>query len=910
MIGIMKSPHGILLVIFSFAAFAITHLVEAQNQEGFITLDCGLPLNESPYVEPETEIQFLSDENFIQGGKMGRIPANLESENLKPYSTLRYFPDGIRNCYDIRVEVGRNYLIRAMFFYGNFDGLNVSPEFDMYIGPNKWTTIDLQKEPSGSGKEIIHISRSNSLQICLVKTGATTPMISTLELRPLANDTYLAISGSLKLNFRMYLSNSTALLRYPKDVYDRTWVPFFQPDNWTHISTTANVSNKNHYDPPQAVLKGAAIPKNLDGPLMITWRLENPDDQIYLYRHFAEIQDIEANDTREFDCLLNGETITINAINPKYLKIETMLTTIPKECNGGICHMQLIKTQRSTLPPLLNGFEVYSVLQLPQLQTNETEVVAIKNISYTYELNRINWQGDPCVPRQFLWDGLNCSISDISVPPKIISLNLSSSGLSGTIISHFQNLNHLEILDLSNNSLSGMVPEFLASMKSLLVINLNGNNLSGSIPKSLLNREREGLKLYFLGNKHLCLSSTCIDTKLKKKFPVTIVAPIASIAAVVVMIILLFVLRKKMSSSMEDFFQHYVNVMHVLSYILAYALRTGSKSEPWIKTKRRRFTYSEVLVMTKNLQQPLGEGGFGIVYHGNLNGSEQVAVKLLSQTSAQGYKEFKAEVELLLRVHHINLVSLVGYCDEKDHFALIYEYMSNGDLHQHLSGKHVGSVLDWGTRLQIAIEAALGLEYLHIGCKPAMVHRDIKSTNILLDEEFKAKIADFGLSRSFQVGGDQSRVSTVVAGTLGYLDPEYYLTSELSEKSDIYSFGILLLEIITNQRVIDQTRKKPNIAEWVTYVIKKGDTSKIVDPKLQGNYEPRSVWRALEVAMSCANPSSAKRPNMSQVIIKLKECLESENARINTNQDTNSPHSSVELRVTATFDSDMYPKAR
>ncbi|CAG7888681.1 unnamed protein product [Brassica rapa] len=886
----MKSPHGILLVIFSFAAFAITHLVEAQNQEGFITLDCGLPLNESPYVEPETKIHFLSDENFIQGGKMGRIPANLESENLKPYSTLRYFPDGIRNCYDIRVEVGRNYLIRTMFFYGNFDGLNVSPEFDMYIGPNKWTTIDLQKEPSGSGKEIIHISRSNSLQICLVKTGATTPMISTLELRPLANDTYLAISGSLKLNFRMYLSNSNALLRYPKDVYDRTWVPFFQPDNWTHISTTANVSNKNHYDPPQAVLKGDAIPKNLDGPLTITWRLENPDDQIYLYRHFAEIQDIEANDTREFDCLLNGETITINAINPKYLEIETMLTTIPKECNGGICHMQLIKTQRSTLPPLLNGFEVYSggdwpsVLQLPQLQTNETEVVAIKNISYNYELNRINWQGDPCVPRQFLWDGLNCSISDISVPPKIISLNLSSSGLSGTILSHFQNLNHLEILDLSNNSLSGMVPEFLASMKSLLVINLNGNNLSGSIPKSLLNREREGLKLYVLGNKHLCISSTCIDTKLKKKFPVTIVAPIASIAAVVVMIILLFVLRKKMSSR--------------------------SKSEPWIKTKRRRFTYSEVLVMTKNLQQPLGEGGFGIVYHGNLNGSEQVAVKLLSQTSAQGYKEFKAEVELLLRVHHINLVSLVGYCDEKDHFALIYEYMSNGDLHQHLSGKHVGSVLDWGTRLQIAIEAALGLEYLHIGCKPAMVHRDVKSTNILLDEEFKAKIADFGLSRSFQVGGDQSRVSTVVAGTLGYLDPEYYLTSELSEKSDIYSFGILLLEIITNQRVIDQTRKKPNIAEWVTYVIKKGDTSKIVDPKLQGNYEPRSVWRALEVAMSCANPSSAKRPNMSQVIIKLKECLESENARINTNQDTNSPHSSVELRVTATFDSDMYPKAR
>lgn len=179
----------------------------------FTSLDCGLHPAASPYTEPLTKLTYTSDANFTLGGQSGRVQKIYEEE-YKPFTVLRYFPDGIRNCYDIRVEVGRNYLIRAMFFYGNFDGLNVSPEFDMYTGPNKWTTIDLQKEPSGSGKEIIHISRSNSLQICLVKTGETTPMISTLELRPLANDTYLAISGSLKLNFRMYLSNSTALLRY------------------------------------------------------------------------------------------------------------------------------------------------------------------------------------------------------------------------------------------------------------------------------------------------------------------------------------------------------------------------------------------------------------------------------------------------------------------------------------------------------------------------------------------------------------------------------------------------------------------------------------------------------------------------------------------------------------------------
>lgn len=138
----------------------------------------------------------------------------------------------------------------------------------------------------------------------------------------------------------------------------------------------------------------------------------------------------------------------------------------------------------------------------------------------------------------------------------------------------------------------------------------------------------------------------------------------------------------------------------------------------------------------------------------------------------------------------------------------------------------------------------------------------------------------------------------------------YYLTSELSVKSDIYSFGILLLEIITNRQVIDQTRERPNIAEWVTFVINKGDTSQLVDPKLRGNYEPRSVWRALEVAMSCANPSSAKRPNMSQVIIKLKECLASEIARTSRCQDMDSRHSSIEMSVSVTFDTDVYPKAR
>ncbi|OAP15531.1 hypothetical protein AXX17_AT1G46050 [Arabidopsis thaliana] len=279
---------------------------------------------------------------------------------------------------------------------------------------------------------------------------------------------------------------------------------------------------------------------------------------------------------------------------------------------------------------------------------------------------------------------------------------------------------------------------------------------------------------------------------------------------------------------------------------------------------------------------------------------------MLSHSSAQGYKQFKAEVELLLRVHHKNLVGLVGYCEEGDKLALIYEYMANGDLDEHMSGKRGGSILNWGTRLKIALEAAQGLEYLHNGCKPLMVHRDVKTTNILLNEHFDTKLADFGLSRSFPIEGE-THVSTVVAGTIGYLDPEYYRTNWLTEKSDVYSFGVVLLVIITNQPVIDQNREKRHIAEWVGGMLTKGDIKSITDPNLLGDYNSGSVWKAVELAMSCMNPSSMTRPTMSQVVFELKECLASESSRGGESQEMYS-HSSRE--VSMTFGTEVAPMAR
>ncbi|KAL0784923.1 hypothetical protein Bca101_001168 [Brassica carinata] len=402
----------------------------------------------------------------------------------------------------------------------------------------------------------------------------------------------------------------------------------------------------------------------------------------------------------------------------------------------------------------------------------------------TYGISRISWQGDPCAPQS----------------------NLSSSGLTGTIAAGIQNLTQLEILDLSNNNLTGELPEFLSNMKSLVFIS------SGS--------SEEGLELFPQGNPRLCASGSCLPPKTKP-FPVAIVASVASaLATIIAVLALIFIFRKKKpdvggnvqetNSKSYKFLMNSLLILHAAFVSTAlqpppstppvanvtYADSPVSSSVLSIQTNKRRFTYSEVINMTNNFQRVVGKGGFGVVYHGTLNGYEQVAVKVLSQSSTQGYKQFRAEVDLLMRVHHANLVNLVGYCSEGDHLALIYEFVPNGDLRQHLS----------------AVEAALGLEYLHSGCIPPMIHRDVKTTNILLDEQFKAKLADFGLSRSFPVGGE-SHVSTKVAGTPGYLDPEYYRTSRLTEKSDVYSFGIVLLETITNEPVIDQASAKTHITQ-------------------------------------------------------------------------------------------------
>ncbi|CAH8355044.1 unnamed protein product [Eruca vesicaria subsp. sativa] len=293
-------------------------------------------------------------------------------------------------------------------------------------------------------------------------------------------------------------------------------------------------------------------------------------------------------------------------------------------------------------------------------------------------------------------------------------------------------------------------------------------------------------------------------------------------------------------------------------------------------TSKIPFTFEELSEITEGFSKRfvIGEGGFGCVYKGILSEGKPIAIKQLKSISAEGYREFKAEVEIISRVHHRHLVSLVGYCICEQHRFLIYEFVPNNTLDYHLHGKDL-PVLEWSRRVKIAIGAAKGLAYLHEDCHPKIIHRDIKSSNILLDDEFEAQaisvqVADFGLARLNDTA--QSHISTRVMGTFGYLAPEYASSGKLTDRSDVFSFGVVLLELITGRKPVDTSQPlgEESLVEWarprLIEAIEKGDISEIVDPRLEKHYFEEEVYRMIETAASCVRHSALKRPRMVQVV--------------------------------------------
>ncbi|KAK0594751.1 hypothetical protein LWI29_000124 [Acer saccharum] len=849
---------------------------------GFISIDCGASVD---YNDIETSLLYVSD-TCTDTGEIHEISPDNTWINYyqQQRKNLRSFPQGTRNCYTLKLKQGGNneYLIRAIFEYGNYDSKNQIPVFDLYIGVNRWATINEAK----SIYEIIHVPSLEYLDVCLVNIKQGVPYISVLELRPVDNSIYRKENGALSTIRRYDVGGNKDPIRYPNDSYDRLWSPLNFSD-WDVKSTKSTISTQSidEYKIPAEVLQTAAISENAIYSLSLYFSPPDPVSQCYVYFYFAEIEKLENGKQRELIIDLNGERY-LSESKLDYLKAKVIAQNDPP-INGSRLHFSIYSVNGSDIPPILNAVEVYVLLELPFSPTNLDDVNAIKDIKRRYKVTR-NWQGDPCLPSSLSWDGLQCSNDTI---PRITSLNLSSSKLTGEIATSLSNLQAITLLDLSYNSLKGPIPQFVALLPNLKILDLTGNNLTGSVPDALIQKSKDGTLLLRLEeNPGLCLS---VSRHKQKKYIIPITASTIGVLLILFSFIVLALYIRKRKR---------VDV----------GMATGSKKEGSLKSKNQPYTYSEIVSITDNFKTVIGEGGFGKVYYGTLKDKTEVAVKVLSPSSRQGYKEFRAEAEILIFVYHKNLVSLTGYCDDEANKALIYEYMVKGNLRQHLSGTDP-NMLSWINRLQIAVDAAHGLDYLHNGCKPPIIHRDLKPSNILLTENLEAKIADFGLSR---VVNEEihSQSTTRPAGTHGYLGPEFNAGVVPNKKSDIYSFGIILFELITGQPAIKGGSGSSyiHILQWVTPEIERGDIQNVVDPRLQGKFNTNAAWKIVDTAMSCVCPTAVDRPDINNVLIELKECLAIEvSSRRNSKTESSNTTTSFLLKQTFLNPSiEMVPGAR
>uniref|UniRef100_J3L540 Protein kinase domain-containing protein n=1 Tax=Oryza brachyantha TaxID=4533 RepID=J3L540_ORYBR len=828
------------LLAFQMLLAASMIQVHAQSPAGFVSIDCGYT-NSSDYVDEKTNLTYDSDERYVEGGKNFSIRAeHMKDAANKQEQTLRSFPDGQRNCYTLPTDSGKKYLIRATFTYGNYDELNSSKNgspflFGLHIGVNFWTEVNLTNwNPSNTvWKEAITVAPDTSIHVCLINLESGIPFMSTLDLRPLQDTMYpfVNVSTSVSSFSRLRFGSVDELItRFPTDPYDRfwqSWANYSYP--WSNMSNIINVTalpNIDIFGLPPAILGNASTIIDRYSWLNITVRSSHyltTELELLPVFHFLELGNNGSRRTFDIYNVDEQQPLFSNFTPPAFLSSMFRNWFLHK---GRRAYFQLRSTPNSQLPPLINAYEVYSRVQM-NVTTASSDVESMKLVKEKYKVTR-NWNGDPCSPREYIWEGLNCTYPNGDQNPRIVKIYLSNSGLQGELAISFMNMSSLEILDLSHNNLTGTIPDY--RVNSLKVLDLSNNKLHGPIPYSILGRFKAGLLELRLEGNPICSQvrgSYCGN----KKTHILLISVIVLVVSILVVLCILWKLCWK-GKSKED------NDDNM------------NEEEIPLHIDIRRFKYTELKTITNNFQSIIGKGGFGMVYHGILENGEEVAVKVLRDTSIALSKDFLPEVQTLSKVHHKNLVTLLGYCQNKKCLALVYYFMPRGNLYEVLRG---------------------GLEYLHESCTPAIVHRDVKTANILLDENLVAMIADFGLSRSYSP--THTHISTVAAGTVGYLDPEYNATFQLTVKADVYSFGIVLLEIITGQPSVLVDPEPMHLPNWVRQKIAKGSIHDAVDSRLMHQYDATSLQNVIDLAMNCVESASIDRPSMTDVVIKLKECL-------------------------------------
>lgn len=465
------------------------------------------------------------------------------------------------------------------------------------------------------------------------------------------------------------------------------------------------------------------------------------------------------------------------------------------------------------------------------------------------------WFGDPCFPSP--WQGFSCQMLNHSLT--ITQLNLSSKNLQGSVPACIGDLSELKELYLQNNNFTGSIPESFVSLHQLSKLSIECNpHLQNQLPLGLL----RGNVTVSSGN---CPSTEALEVTSRKIYFIGAGGSLTFICALG--IFNCFYRRAHRSRRKEH--------LEIENPVFS----ESSIHDLSISLVVHQFSLKYIETATCNYKILIGEGGFGSVYHGILPHGQEIAVKVRSSTSVQGTREFNNEVNFLSTIKHENLVPLLGYCSENNQQILVYPFMSNGSLQDRLYGEaSKRKTLDWPTRLSIMLGAAKGLLYLHTFSERCIIHRDVKSSNILLDHSMCGKLTDLGFSKYAPQEGD-SGASLEVRGTAGYLDPEYYSTQVLSAKSDVFSFGVVLLEIVTGREPlnIQRPRNEWSLAEWARPYIKEARIEEIVDPNIKGQYHSEAMWRIVEIASCSVEPVGSFRPNMIDIIRELEDALIIEN---------------------------------